>query len=100
MAKLTFFFFKFQKQLKQLKAAVKNFQDWQKLKLANFNNIIKIAQLKKREEKLNHIISRLQQEVSTLRSEVENLNSYIASELDETVVIFQTEEEEEEEEDK
>jgi len=38
--------------------------------------------------------------VTILRSEVENLNSYIASELDETVIFQKEEEEEEEEEDK
>ena len=97
LVKLTFFF-KFQKHLKQLKAAIKTFQDWQKLKRSNFNNIVKIAQLRKREEKLNNFIVRLQEEISTLRSEVDNLNSYIASELCETVMFHEGEEEEEEEE--
>ena len=85
--------------MKQLKAAIKTFQDWQKLKLANFNNIMKIAHLKKREEKVNHIIFRLQEVVTILRSEVEYLNHYIASELDETI-IFQEEEEVEEDAEK
>ena len=43
-------------------------------------------------EKVNHIIFRLQEVVTILRSEVEYLNHYIASELDETI-IFQEEEE-------
>ena len=85
--------------MKQLKAAVKTFQDWQKLKLANFNNIMKIAHLKKREEKVKHIIFRLQKVVTILRSKVDNLNSYIASELDETIIFQEEEEEEEVEED-
>ena len=80
-----------------MKAAIKTFQDWQKLKRSNFNNIVKIAQLKRREEKLNNFIVRLQEEISQLRSEVDNLNSYIASELCETVMFHEGEEEEEEE---
>jgi len=96
LVKLTFSFFKFQKHQRQLKAAIKTFQDWQKLKRSNFNNIVKIAQLKRREEKLNNFIVRLQEEISQLRSEVDNLNSYIASELCETVMFHDGEEEEEE----
>ena len=60
---------------------------------------MKIAHLKKREEKVNHIIFRLQQVVTILRSEVEYLNYYIASELDETIIFQEEEEEEEVEED-
>ena len=51
-----------------------------------------MAQLKKREEKRNITIMRLQHEIASLRSEVENLNSYISSELDDTI-IFEEEEE-------
>ena len=79
-----------------MKAAFKSFQDWQKLKRCNYKNILKIAQLRKREEKLNHLIARQQEEISTLRIEVEQLNSYITSELCETVMFHDGEEEEEE----
>ena len=75
-----------------MKAAFKSFQDWQKLKRCNYKNILKIAQLRKREEKLNHLIVRQQEEISTLRIEVEQLNSYITSELCETVMFHDGEE--------
>ena len=55
--------------------------------MVNFNNIIKVAKLKRENQRLNTTITRLQIEIKSLRSEVEHLNSYISPELDETVIF-------------